>query len=532
MDEGAPVPVPARALSTLPRRRSRFGRSSEASLGRARFPLQERGLLVGILAGVLAGVALNSLIAGFAVLVLFLCVGSTWIAGEIPVFPAVLAFQWLTIVAGYFYWLVLDVYPGFSATGALESAVLVSLVGQLFLVMGIRLAIRGMEPATVRRLARIPAMPAYDPRRLFGIVIVVYAADWLVDISPMRILFAAAQILHALFQFKSALLLLLFLTILQQRRHYHLALLAALYVLVPALSSTGSAFSGVFFLFFFALLAVWRPWRGSTATRRRNSRVLTAAVFVALATLILGLFWEGGIKDGWRTSVRSGVVTGSPLQRAQQFGAFALQEAPRIDLAMSYPQLTRRLSSEIGFFSFVLERVPGVVPHSGGELTLRAVRHVTRPRFIFPDKANLGGDSWLVGTYAGIPVAGDDQGTSIGLGYIPELYIDFGVPVMFVPLFVLGVILGLCYRLPLLFAPSYSFYLSAVTPLMFFILSGYGGELAKVLGALIVKSAVFCAILATLGGALHRFLPHRGGESEAAIERRRRSSFTALAGRS
>lgn len=496
---------------------SSHGRSgAEGALGPIRFPLQKRFFVIGMALALPVGLALGSAVAGFAVLVLFLAVGSTWIAGEVPVFPTVLAFQWMAIVSGYFYHEVVGVYPGFTAVGDLQTAVVLSLAAQLALVVGIRLAIRVMEPAAIRRKHRTQATPEYDPRRLFVVVIAVYAADWLVEISPMEISFSSAQFLYAVLDFKAVLLLLLFLTVVQQQRHYRFALLAALFVLVPALSSTASAFSGVFFLFFLALLTAWRPWKEAGSERRRNRWVLAAAISVALATILLGLLWEGGIKSSWRSSVRSSIVAGSPIDRAQEFAALARREAPQIDLAAAYPELIRRLSSEVGFFSFVRERVPAVVPHSDGELTMRAVRHVSMPRLLFPEKPNLGGDSWLVRTYAGVPAAGDEQGTSIGLGYIPEFYIDFGVPLMFVPLLLLGFVVGLCYRTPLLVSPSHTLYVSAVTSLIFSIMLGYGGEIAKVLGALIMKTGIFGLILMTAGPALHRaLLGPAGGAARA-----------------
>jgi hypothetical protein len=43
-------------------------------------------------------------------------------------------------------------------------------------------------------------------------------------------------------------------------------------------------------------------------------------------------------------------------------------------------------------------------------------------------------------------VAGREQNTTIAFGYVIQSYIDFGVPMMFLPTFGLGVLLGLGYR--------------------------------------------------------------------------------------
>ncbi len=67
------------------------------------------------------------------------------------------------------------------------------------------------------------------------------------------------------------------------------------------------------------------------------------------------------------------------------------------------------------------------------------------PRFLFPDKPVLD-DSERTRTYTGMNVAGMEQGTSIGIGYIGESYVDFGPVKMFAPIFLLGLLYGLIYR--------------------------------------------------------------------------------------
>jgi hypothetical protein len=49
--------------------------------------------------------------------------------------------------------------------------------------------------------------------------------------------------------------------------------------------------------------------------------------------------------------------------------------------------------------------------------------------------------------YTGVDVAGTEQNTSIGIGYVGESYIDFGPFGMFIPIFLLGAFYGLVYRL-------------------------------------------------------------------------------------
>ena len=71
--------------------------------------------------------------------------------------------------------------------------------------------------------------------------------------------------------------------------------------------------------------------------------------------------------------------------------------------------------------------------------------HVLTPRFLFPDKPALD-DSERTRLYTGVQVAGTETGTSIGIGYVGESYVDYGPVGMFAPIFLLGLFYGLINR--------------------------------------------------------------------------------------
>jgi hypothetical protein len=68
------------------------------------------------------------------------------------------------------------------------------------------------------------------------------------------------------------------------------------------------------------------------------------------------------------------------------------------------------------------------------------------PRLLFPDKPALPNDSDLTNYYTGLYMAGEEQGTSVSLGYVAESYIDFGIYGMFAPILMLGMLLGWFFR--------------------------------------------------------------------------------------
>ena len=95
--------------------------------------------------------------------------------------------------------------------------------------------------------------------------------------------------------------------------------------------------------------------------------------------------------------------------------------------------------------ALAVARVPSVLPHTNGAIVGAAVTHVVTPRALFPDKPELPSDSEMVRKYSGVWVAGRAEGTSIAFGYAAESYLDFGIPIMFVPPAVFGLLMGLAY---------------------------------------------------------------------------------------
>jgi len=92
--------------------------------------------------------------------------------------------------------------------------------------------------------------------------------------------------------------------------------------------------------------------------------------------------------------------------------------------------------------ALAVSRVPSVLPHTDGKLMTESLEYVFAPRLFFPDKPEIKSDSEMVRKYSGIWVAGQDQQTDIAFGYAAESYIDFGVPMMFVPMFIWWVFVG------------------------------------------------------------------------------------------
>ena len=108
---------------------------------------------------------------------------------------------------------------------------------------------------------------------------------------------------------------------------------------------------------------------------------------------------------------------------------------------IDYGRASRSLLSRIAYtdyYALVLERDDaGLIPPDEARW-LAAIKVIIMPRLFFPNKPVVN-DSETTRRLAGVSI---DQNTSIGVGYIAETHIDFGFPLMLLPLFAIGFAMG------------------------------------------------------------------------------------------
>lgn len=483
---------------------------------RSRYPLQHTLFKVGCGVGVLAGLVSFSILVGASVALAFWLAGMLWRENELPVQVFCILYQWMFVVTGYFAYLYFGYHPSQVELGNIEEAVLLSLLGLTAITLGIRMALPDVdaELSHPARPGKIPEVE-YDPRKLFWVVIGLFTVNWLVETFPMAILFNAAQAIHSVFLFRYLFFLMLLMVVVRQRSGYQYGALAFMFVLIPELTSSMAKFKDVFFMLLIVFLAYWKPWSKDATDRVRNRQILTVSIALCFVIVGAGLLWTGGMKGNWRTALRTGSVSGSPIEKIEQFGRHLDRSIARFDSRSAAQAFISRLSSSEAYFSRVVTIVPDRVPYEDGALTWRAIRHILMPRIIFPEKENLGGDSWLVRKYAGLHVAGDESFTSVGLGYMAEFYIDFSAPLMFVPLFLLGLLIGSIQRMLRRISPSTYISQAAITGLLVQHFVGYGSHLTKMLGGLLQTTLVFVIFIAAAGPWLHAQLQLKSRQNKA-----------------
>ena len=176
-------------------------------------------------------------------------------------------------------------------------------------------------------------------------------------------------------------------------------------------------------------------------------RVLRPRTIALVATsLLLTTYWQA-VKSDYRAFLNQGtqaqVELVSPLERLR----FLAQQVADVGVGDLYSGLESGLQrlGYIDFLAMSIQQVPESIPYQRGRLWGEAATHILMPRLFFPSKPAIN-DSDRTNEFAGLRVAGAEQGTTISLGYVAESYIDFGPFAMFAPVLLIGGLWGWAYR--------------------------------------------------------------------------------------
>src|SRR5205085_2093489 len=181
---------------------------------------------------------------------------------------------------------------------------------------------------------------------------------------------------------------------------------------------------------------------------RQNRQHWIAVAVAVIGAVLLGLVWMG-IRGEYRREYTEldqfGQSRSARINRVRDLASGFLNADPA-DMWGTADALVDRMWA-IYYPALALERVPKILPHTNGTIVGAALTHIVTPRVFFPDKPELPSDSDSVRKYSNVRVAGRENDTSIAFGYSIEAYIDFGVPLMFLPVFAFGVFIGATYAM-------------------------------------------------------------------------------------
>ena len=249
---------------------------------------------------------------------------------------------------------------------------------------------------------------------------------------------ALHQPLEAAAGMKIVLLFMLFTTVMTTGRNANLMWAAVGVEIVMGFSGILSDFRGVFIYLAMAAIASRVPLKGTS---------IAVGALCAGVLVLLALFWSA-VKMEYREYVTGGsdsqAIKVDIDDRLGYLGSRIV--APEaIDWNQAAYTLLIRLA-----YTDIFGSVIGVQESSPEQGFLRqwqdAIDHVTKPRFLFPDKAPLSDTEVYVRLARGNPTEEIRLGTSISVGYMAENFVDLGFPGMLVGIFLIGVMYGLAIR--------------------------------------------------------------------------------------
>ena len=402
-----------------------------------------------------------------------------------PVLALAFTFQWVQVMAGVYYHAVtrsplpamdlLDYRPMLLIGLGCLVALLIGLV------LGIRWAGGAVSADAVPESAAAPAIGWRPLIALYAISVVgtgtLQELAWEIPAFTQGIL--------ALSYARLALLFLIMRRLCRPRVRW--GVIGMLLALEVALGFTGyfAGFREPLMMAAMALIGVFDP------RRPRHWAVMGA---LAAAMLVTGVLWMG-IRGEYRQDLDTDAFTASREARLQRVAGLASRWATRdpAEIASDIEAFVDRLWA-VYYPALAVQRVPEVLPHENGAILGAAVKHLFTPRLLFPDKPELESDSELVRKYSGVPVAGPEQNTSIAFGYAAESYVDFGVPVMWVPVLLYGLLMGMAYAVLPRLIKSRELGVAAVTVIFWLSLHLFERSWVRTLGGTVT-------LLVYLGGA-------------------------------
>lgn len=366
-------------------------------------------------------------LAGFVLLIKFF-----WTRRQPAILFWALLHQWLQVNSALIYADILDreqseIFIRYKEHA--DEAYLLGMVGLIAFGLGLWIMTRNLSRDTLESwLNRL------DPKKClkaYLAFIVVYSI-----ISSLK-LPGLGQLVIALGFLKWGFFYIFFSAVLHTGR-YRPAL--AICMLLEFIFSLFSIFAGFKEILIMPLILLPVFFKG----RIRVAHLLLAATLAALL-INVGIVWTAVKMD-----YRAFMAAGEKGQVIRVNRGDAMQELEHLVLSVNgkqYQQAAIAMMYRISYLEFlsgVIGNVPARLPHENGAVALKALTHIVTPRVLFPEKEVLH-DSIFLNKYVGEYIA-DYRTTSMGIGYVGDLYIDFG---FFAPLavFLDGLLIGFLYRL-------------------------------------------------------------------------------------
>ena len=374
----------------------------------------------------------NSTISVVAHLILIVFTALLWNPKHPPILYFGWLMQWLQCAVSIYYHDFLEVKLAEVDIPNLEPASWSAITGSVALGIGIWM----MQIPGRKGVSQWNPQSCYILKlpKLFLTYLLITAASTSVNLLAWSFP-AVTQFILGVAQARWGLVFLIFLTVLVQKRGFSLLFGIFGFEILSGFMGFFGEFKAALYALLIAILCL--PGRSK-------------AVWMTLPTMIIGIilsvFWSS-IKIEYRSFLNKNsarqVVLVSTSEKIERLSDL-LSGADLPKIAAGVDATINRLAY-VDWLGRTMAYVPSSTPHENGALWRGAIEHVLVPRFMNPNKGSLD-DSERTRQYTGMRVGGRDEGTSIGLGYVAESYVDFGRVWMNVPLLAIGIWIGFLYR--------------------------------------------------------------------------------------
>ena len=310
----------------------------------------------------------------------------------------------------------------------------------------------------------------------FGALIVAEIGVWFTRFIPQL-----QQQFYMLQMLKFACIYLVATAVFSTGRGYlWLSVMLAIEV-VTGMTGYFGAFKEGFFIVFIALLATGQ---------RSSKRIWVFGTTAAICLVMLSLVWTSVKKDyrHW-VSGNTGeqIVARSFHERANwMLDHISLSN---IDYSRALRDMTERVDNTEIYALYLARADAGYVVDLPSRY-LGAFKNILMPRILFPDKGVIN-DSYFTRAMTGLNI---NNQTSISMGYIAEAQYDFGIPLMFVPIFIIGMVVALAGRYFMNREVPYVIRQAFATTVLFNSLM-FGSNFDKALGGFLMELIVLALVL-------------------------------------
>lgn len=361
-----------------------------------------------------------------------------WSRDNLPLLLLPAGYQFMQVTIALYYSTLMGI-PLWSMSqygSVLDPGIMVGLLGILCLAIGMRSGSRSLNSGRDERKLTVDRL---RPIRVAAIVCISFYAISFFFILVASFFPTLNQPLMSLSAVKWAGVYYLAYSCAKMNKGY--AYLGFVLVFEISLGFLGffSAFKEVFFVVLIAFVSV-----------RSRLRPRDWGLLAILVSLLLGLslFWIT-VREDYRKFLNEGsgaqVVLRPVTERLQYLGG-VVDVAGERGMGQQARVMVGR-ASYVEFLSRSVQTVPEIMPHTNGSLSGAALANIFMPRALFPNKPRLRNDTEVTMLYAGLALGGSrpDQ-ASISIGYLGELYIDFGIAGVVIGTLVIGFAYGSSYR--------------------------------------------------------------------------------------